>query len=298
MSGHICVGCKGGQAQIREKRGNRLRFCGDVCQAAFYEELKVSRIGVGLLNAVSDTPAESLRQDLENTFRPYAGPELPLALANALAQVSLPEPDGSQRVSVQRVWSIYTELFGQGETMRPDFLGWHGDALMTAVFGHGLDQEFGSVATILIRLAGVDQEPLWGISLYDDEDKTYDAQHVASIFARLGTKSLEDRVDIVRSLSAEPALLAKVYIHFARQLMRLAVGTNDVRAFGAVTHASAPDAYTLRTVITTAAEMGSDLVFRQAVEQLKKDKASGRAGPGSEALLALATTLARANNWT
>jgi hypothetical protein len=299
MSGHICVGCREGEAQIREKRGHRLRFCGDVCQAAFYQQAATLQIGKGLMDTVSETPPESLRQELENTFRPFARPDLPLVLANAFAQARVTY-DGKYGVNPKQIFAIYVEIFGKAGEDRPDFLGWDYEALYKAVFEHGLNQEFGSVAALLIKLAGPASADLWDVNLWGG-DTAYDAQRVAYIFAKLATKPVDDRVAIARTLTQHPASLTRGFIHFSRQVMRLAVGADDVESVASgfkLNGLFASLTWSPKEVIAAAGEMGSRLVFGYAVERLQEQIASGKVNSETELTSALARTVARANNWT
>jgi hypothetical protein len=242
------------------------------------------------MDTVRDVPQPTIRERLEATFHPYKGADLPYILAMALAHMQATRDAGA--FSEERMVAIYHAIFVQA---RDDFLGWSGAALRVAVFDHALDRDFGDVAYKMLIITGAKNTELWKM---DKPGAAYDPAWVTSVFTRIEAMPRKVRAEIAIALTRKTLSMTQVYIHFARQVIRLCIGVDSPDAVLGVLETAPTGAFSMFEIVSLAGEAGSRNVFRLAVNLLQHDVEQGKKHPKTDPTLTLAKKLAADNNWT
>lgn len=300
MSGHLCVGCHSEEATIRERRGHRLRFCNAPCQSAFYAGITPLKVGFGLMDEVRDVPSETLFEKLEATFRPYAGPDLPVTLATSLFYMGpiVPDTPGQpleNEFPTLRIHEVYGELFAfsPGEKGNSDglFLGWDYRVLARAVFDRALEYGYDRVVAMML-LVPKDTLWLWG-EMHRNEP--YDVARVAYVFDRIETMDWNVRLSIARTI-VEPMHELFHMVHFSRRAIRLCIGADDRESYEKALKGPHGNLVAYREAIVLAAQAGSRVLFLAISNGLARSVQQGEVGADLPTVK-LARTLADKNNW-
>ena len=293
MSGHLCAGCHREEATIRETSGNRMRFCGEACQASFYAGIKSAPIGAGLLDEIHGVPGEGLHDRMEAIFRPYIGPELPGIIAVALDNKfrDLEVEGVVSSTVVTHVKALLNALFDK------EFLGWKGQALLTAAFNYALEHNHPNACVLLFRKAGPANTEIWGLRHIGD---AYDPVRVSHVFSHLEAMPLDARRFAARVLAFHtvPSFLAEDSVHFARQAIRLCTGADTLDDLLKILERvpRMPISHS-HEIIAVAGEAGARKVFGHFVEKLQRDVNAGLRNPRTDRTVVLARKLALENGW-
>jgi hypothetical protein len=287
MSGHLCVGCHREEAKLREKNGNRLRFCNEPCQTAFYGTMKSLRIGFGLLDELKDVATDDLHTRLEALFAPHKGDDLPGVLVTAIEYAAITDED-RPGLPVERVVEIMRAILSD------TFLGMDDDVLLRAMFDYSLEHRESITITALIGFFG-DRWELWGMQA---KFSPYDGARVAYVFARIEALDLDVRQDLVRLMGKSQAAkyLSDTRVHFARQVIRLNAVT-DVPEMAMAVLKSTPSPSLLHELIAISGEAGSRTFFGRLVDILQGEVATGQRHPQTDRTVVLAKALASENGW-
>jgi len=293
MSGHLCASCHSEEATIQETSGNRIRFCGESCQASFYAGIKSAPIGAGLLDEIHGVPEEGLHDRMEAIFRPYIGPDLPgiiaIALDNRFRDLEVEGVVPS--TAVTHVKALLGALFNK------EFLGWKGQALLTATFNYALEHNYPNACVLLFRKAGPANTEIWGLMHVGD---SYDPVRVSHVFTRLEAMPLDARRFAAKVLASHtvPSFLTEDSVHFARQAIRLCTGADAYDDLLKVFERAARMPVSVNhEIIAVAGEAGAREVFGHFVEALQGDVIAGLRNPRTDRTVVLARKLALENGW-
>lgn len=277
-----------------------MRFCGDPCQIAFYDQSAPLRIGFGLFDDVAEVPVSDLTERLEATFRPYAGPGLPGVLAVAFHHSYLTHEGhmgaaAKAALSKQRFKEIVKVVLGA------TFLGWNRNSLAVAIFDHSLEHGYDHVTVMILSIDVKTREDGWGIWGMPNAGDPYNAARVAYIFSHLEAMDLShrQRLSVMLTVTAVPTVLMTSRVHFARHLLRLCAGadmpdqTLKVLNEGPLRNGIA----TMHELVAVSGEAGARLVFGEVADTLQQDITGGHRNPLNDRTVLLAREIAKEHDW-